>query len=288
MSKTLGKGLAELFRDTSNREVFENESQVAVVSVTSLSPSRFQPRKHFEDSALEALSASIKEKGILQPILVRKSESSNSYQIIAGERRWRAAQKAGLTEVPIILHNLSDSESLESALLENIQREDLNPIEEAEGYNQLIAEFGYTQDRISKFSGKSRSHLANILRLLTLPIAVRNYLIEGNLSFGHARALVGISNAEDIAKKVIKHDLNVRQTEQLVKSDEKPTKTTGKRSPDPELQELQSRLGRMFNLETKISISSSKGNGYIQIKFDSLTALDEVIEKLSKRATDKS
>jgi ParB family chromosome partitioning protein len=283
MQKTLGKGLAELFRDTSNIDALEDESQVAKASITSLSPSRFQPRKHFEDSALEALSASIKEKGILQPILVRKSESSDSYQIIAGERRWRAAQKAGLTEVPIVLHNLSDSESLESALLENIQREDLNPIEEAEGYNQLMTEFGYTQEQISKFSGKSRSHIANILRLLTLPPAVRNYLIEGKLSFGHARAIVGASNAEDIAKKVIEHDLNVRQTEQLVKSGEKPIQTVCKRLPDPELQELQSRLGRMFNLETKINILSSKGNGYIQIKFDSLTALDEVIEKVSRK-----
>ncbi|MDR1032006.1 MAG: ParB/RepB/Spo0J family partition protein [Holosporales bacterium] len=283
MQKTLGKGLAELFRDTSNTEALEDESQVAKVSITSLSPSRFQPRKHFEDSALQALSASIKEKGILQPILVRKSESSDSYQIIAGERRWRAAQKAGLTEVPIVLHNLSDSESLESALLENIQREDLNPIEEAEGYNQLMTEFGYTQEQISKFSGKSRSHIANILRLLTLPLAVRNYLIEGKLSFGHARAIVAAPNAENIAKKVIKHDLNVRQTEQLVKGGEKPAQTISKKLPDPELQELQSRLGDMFNLETKINILSSKGNGYIQIKFDSLTALDEVIEKVSKK-----
>jgi ParB family chromosome partitioning protein len=283
VQKTLGKGLAELFRDTSNTDVLESESQVATINITLLSPSRFQPRKHFENSALEALSASIKEKGVLQPILVRKSESSDSYQIIAGERRWRAAQKAGLTEVPIVLHNLSDSESLESALLENIQREDLNPIEEAEGYNQLMTEFGYTQEQISKFSGKSRSHIANILRLLTLPPAVRNYLIEGKLSFGHARAIVGASNAEDIAKKVIEHDLNVRQTEQLVKSGEKPIQTVCKRLPDPELQELQSRLGHMFNLETKINILSSKGNGYIQIKFDSLTALDEVIEKVSRK-----
>ncbi|MDR1475580.1 MAG: ParB/RepB/Spo0J family partition protein [Holosporales bacterium] len=287
MPKTLGKGLAELFRDTSNADMhkgdnsLKNNGTVMMVRTELLASSRFQPRKNFDDEALESLSQSIKEKGILQPIIVRKIDSSESCQIIAGERRWRAAQRAGLAEVPVIFNNLSDSQMLESALLENIQREDLNPIEEAEGYNQLMIEFKYTQEQISKFSGKSRPHIANMLRLLTLPASIKTYLTDGKLSFGHARALIGNQNAENIAKKIIANDLNVRQTERLTKNTEKQARPTSKKA-DPEITELQSRLENLLNTETKINFSSPKGNGYIQIKFDSLSMLDSIMCKLSK------
>ena len=212
LKKGLGRGLSSLLGD--NQKKVETNK----VLIKDLSRNKFQPRKHFSKENLEELSNSIKEQGIIQPILVRPNRSGSSkYEIIAGERRWLAAQNAGLHEVPVVILDVDDLKSLEFAIVENVQRQDLNPIEEAKGYQRLIDEFNYNQDKLSKFIGKSRSYIANSLRLLGLPDEVLSMVISGDLSAGHARTLIGLNNATEIAKKIFQKKLSVRQSEVLAR-----------------------------------------------------------------------
>ena len=210
--KGLGRGLSSLIGDSNNKNI-KNE-----IDISSIIPNKFQPRKNFEKESLEELSNSIKERGILQPLIVRKSEKDNDkFELIAGERRWQAAQMAGLHKVPVVIVVADDLKSLEFAIVENVQRKDLNPIEEAKGYKRLIDEFSYDQEKVSKFIGKSRAHVANSIRLLTLPSEVIKLIEEDKLSQGHAKILVSLENAYFLAKKIINKKLSVRQSENLVK-----------------------------------------------------------------------
>ena len=254
----------------------------SMVPIEFLVPSLLQPRKSFAQEELESLANSIKERGILQPILVRKSgERGGEFEIIAGERRWRGAQLAGIHEVPVIIKHLRDEEVLQVALIENIQRADLNALEEALGYRQLIDEFEHTQESLSRILGKSRSHIANFLRLLTLPNSIKNYLKDGKITAGHARTLVGVENATDIANKIIGDQLNVRQAEGLVKSQKKPPpKTT-----DPQYHKDSDTLALERSLSDSLGLSVVIGfdgrGGRVTIKYDSLDQLDDIIGRLS-------
>ena len=212
IKKGLGRGLSSLIGET------KTELNINKVSISKLLSNKFQPRKIFDEGSLEDLTNSIKERGIIQPIIVRKSnDDSSKYEIIAGERRWLAAQKAGLHEVPVVITNVDDLKSLEFAIVENVQRADLNAIEEARGYHRLIKEFSYDQEKVAQFIGKSRSHIANFLRLLTLPEAVLKLIEKKILSVGHAKILIGLDNAEFVANKIIEKGLSVRQAEKFVK-----------------------------------------------------------------------
>lgn len=208
----LGRGLSSLIGDSNLKQ------ETNKISISSIIPNKFQPRKKFDNLDLEELANSIKERGILQPIIVRHSKDENGkYEIVAGERRWQAAQRAGLHEIPVIIIDIDNLKSLEFAIIENVQRKDLNIIEEATSYQRLIDEFSYDQYKVSKFIGKSRSHISNCLRLLSLSEKLKNYIVEGNLSYGHAKVLVGVENADIIADKIISKKLSVRQTENLIR-----------------------------------------------------------------------
>ena len=212
IKKGLGRGLSSLIGET------KTEININKVSIGDLVSNKFQPRKIFDEDSLQDLTSSIKERGIIQPIIVRKSSNTISkYEIIAGERRWLAAQKAGLHEVPVVITNVDDLKSLEFAIVENVQRNDLNAIEEARGYQRLINEFSYDQEKVAQFIGKSRSHIANFLRLLSLPESVLKLIETKKLSPGHAKILVGLSNAEFVAGKIVEKNLSVRQAENFVK-----------------------------------------------------------------------
>ena len=205
--KGLGRGLSSLIGD-SEIKVTNNK-----ISISSIVPNKFQPRKNFDKNSLEDLTNSIRVRGIIQPLIVRKSNEENKYELIAGERRLQASQNAGLHEVPVVILNIDDVRSLEFAIVENVQRKDLNPIEEAEGYKRLINEFNYDQEKVAKFIGKSRAHISNCLRLLNLPKKIIQQIIENKITQGHAKILVGLENAELIADKIIKKKLSVRQAE---------------------------------------------------------------------------
>ena len=210
--KGLGRGLSSLIGD-SDVKITNNK-----ISISSIIPNKYQPRKNFDKNSLEELTASIRESGIIQPIIVRPSEDSNDkYELIAGERRWQAAQNAGLHEVPVVILNVDNLKSLEFAIVENVQRKDLNPIEEAEGYQRLINEFNYDQDKVAKFIGKSRAHISNCIRLLSLPSKVIEHIINDKISPGHAKILVGLDNSELLAEKIIRKKLSVRQAEALAR-----------------------------------------------------------------------
>ena len=211
--KGLGRGLSSLIGD-SDLKVSSNK-----ISISSIIPNKYQPRKNFDNDSLSELADSIKERGVIQPLIVRKSEKQNEkFELIAGERRLQASQAAGLHEVPVIIIEADNLKSLELAIVENVQRRDLNPVEEAKGYKRLIDEFGYDQEKVSKFIGKSRSHVSNSIRILLLPKSVLELIENEKLSFGHAKVLVGLTNAEFLAKKIANKNLSVRQTEALVKS----------------------------------------------------------------------
>ena len=211
--KGLGRGLSSLIGDS---EVTDNKT---LISISSIVRNKNQPRKKFEKESLEELTVSIRERGIIQPIIVRKSDEQNDkFEIIAGERRWQAAQNAGLHDIPVVIIKADNLKSLEFAIVENVQRKDLNPIEEAEGYKRLIDEFRYDQEKVAKFIGKSRAHISNCLRLLTLPKEVLDFIIDEKFSQGHAKILVGLNNATLLAKKIVNKKLSVRQTEALVRS----------------------------------------------------------------------
>ena len=282
----LGRGLSALLgEDQEDFTSVDAQRAAKTVPIEFLKANPDQPRKRFDDNALDGLVRSIEENGILQPILVRQYPGeANVYEIVAGERRWRAAQRAKLHEVPVVIKDLSDADVLEFALIENIQREDLTPLEEAEGYQRLIDEFSYTQDQLAKTLGKSRSHLANTLRLLQLPDEIKSMIDDGLLSAGHGRALVGVPNAEDLALVVIDQGLNVRQTEKLAQSGKGKDGQTMNRirkavERDPNVTALESSLSD--NLGLKVSIAAKGETGKLTIQYDTLEQLDDVIARLS-------
>jgi ParB family chromosome partitioning protein len=280
----LGRGLSALFGE----EAALTDAAAGAVQrapIGRLQPGPYQPRRRFDDESLAALAESIREKGILEPILVREHpEQPGNYQIIAGERRWRAAQAARLHEVPVLVQAIDDREALEIALVENIHREDLSPLEEAEAYQRLIEEFRHTQEALARAIGKSRSHVANTLRLLGLPDAVKRLIHDGLLSAGHARALVTAENADMLAEEIVAKGLNVRQTEQLVRR-AKPA-TTGrprgrppKKSKDPNTVALERDLSAMLGMRT--SIEERASGGTLSIHYETLEQLDDLLQRLS-------
>ncbi len=271
IKKGLGRGLSSLIGDT------KINSNVNKLSVSDLVRNKLQPRKIFDQKNLEELTNSIKERGVIQPIIVRNSQDhSDKYEIIAGERRWLAAQNAGLHEVPVVITEADDLKSLEFAIVENVQRHDLNSIEEANGYQKLIDQFGYDQEKVAKFIGKSRSHISNCLRLLTLPKEVLALIENGNLSQGHAKVLVGLENAFFLAKKIIDKKLSVRQAENLVRIFK--TKSKSKYIlKDPNLKQLESELINKIGLN--VSINNKKNNsGSIYFEYKNLDQLNRIIE----------
>lgn len=278
--KGLGRGIEALFSE--NRQVedkIDNRvNSVQIVPIELLEANPYQPRSKFDENALKDLTKSIKNKGILQPILVRKSPSKkNIWQIIAGERRWRAAQKAGLHEIPIMIKNIKDSEIGVVALIENLQREDLAPIEEAESFKKLIDDFGLTQEKLSKSIGYSRTHITNTLRLLTLPKEIKMMLNDKQLNMGQVRAIIGQDNILELAKTIVNKKLNVRQVESLARS--KRLKRNGRSIlKDPNISFLEKELEDILGL--KINIIDKKGKGKITFNYKSLDQLDEIINKL--------
>ena len=270
LKKGLGRGLSSLLGD-STKKLETNK-----VSIKDLSRNKFQPRKYFSKENLEELTNSIKEQGLIQPIVVRPDKSSEEkYEIIAGERRWLASQNAGLHEVPIVILDVDDAKSLEFAIVENVQRQDLNPIEESRGYQKLIDEFNYNQDKLSKFIGKSRSYIANSLRLLSLPQDILLMVEKGHLSAGHARSLIGLQNSVDIAKKIVQKKLSVRQTEVLARQfRDKKFKLVHKK--DANILDLQKSLEEKTGLT--VTVSNKKNNsGNITFNYQNLDQLDKII-----------
>ena len=270
IKKGLGRGLSSLIGET---KVKNNTNKL---SISDLIPNRFQPRKFFEEESLNDLKNSIKERGVIQPIIVRKLEKNSKYEIVAGERRWLAAQKAGLHEVPVLITEVDDLKSLEFAIVENVQRNDLNPLEEAQGYQRLINEFSYDQEKVSKFIGKSRSYITNCLRILTLPSQVLKFIETKKLSFGHAKILVGLENAIFVADKIIEKRLSVRQSENFVKIFKKKKKTL-LRNIDPNIIELEKSIIEKIGLNTKIK-NNKKNKGTITFSFNDLDQLNKIID----------
>jgi len=280
----LGRGLSALMGDMAREEpVAEGgaaSSGVRSLPVGSLKPHPGQPRRHFDDDALDELATSIAARGLIQPIVVRPH--GHDYQIVAGERRWRAAQRARLHEVPVIVRDFSDAETLEIALVENIQRQDLNAIEEAQAYQRLIDEFGHTQDALGKLVHKSRSHVANLLRLLELPQSIQRHVIEGALSMGHARALIGAPDPAALARRVIDEGLSVRDIEKLARAAKPRAKGAGDRrgaGGDADIVALEHQLGDLLGLNMRIS-HGPKG-GTLSVAYTTLDQLDMICQRLS-------
>lgn len=288
-NRGLGRGLDALFaeqapvvqpQDTekSTAEVAE-ENAVVYININDIKPNENQPRKTFNEEKIEELSASINEHGIIQPLVVRKS--GNAYEIVAGERRWRAARKAGLKEVPCLIRNFTDEENMLVAIIENMQREDLNPIEEAEGLNQMIRIYGLTQEEVSRSVSKSRPYITNALRLLKLPEEIRNFVIEGKLTTGHARALISVEDRKlqaELCRKIIEEGLSVRKTEQLAAEAGKPKKKPVKKVKSADTLHVEDELKNIFG--TKVSIDQKGKKGKIQLEYYSTDELNRLIELL--------
>ena len=268
--KGLGRGLSSLIGDVDSKPL-KNK-----ISISSIIRNKFQPRKNFDKEKMEELTNSIKERGIIQPIIVRKSSDEiEKFEIIAGERRWQAAQNAGLHEVPVVEIEADNLKSLEFAIVENVQRSDLNPIEEAKGYKKLIDEFNYDQDKVSKFIGKSRSHVANCLRLLSLPHEVILLIEENKINQGHAKVLVGLDNAHFLAKKIVEKKLSVRQAESLIRA-LKSYKGKRKISKNPNLVSLESSIEEKTGI--KVFIRNKKNNtGNVTFEYKNLDQLNRLI-----------
>ncbi len=273
--KGLGRGLSSLIGDG---EVKTNNSKI---SISSIIPNKYQPRKNFQKEELEELTKSIKERGVIQPLIVRRSDDEgDKYELVAGERRWQASQNAGLHEVPVVIIDADDLKSLELAIVENVQRKDLNSIEEAEGYQKLISEFGYDQDKVSKFIGKSRAHISNTLRLLNLPAKVREEIIHERISAGHAKILVGLDNAELLVEKIINKKLSVRQTENLVRLIKGRPKIVVK-NKDPNLVDAEQKLENIIGM--RVLINNKKNNyGTISFEYKGIDQLDHIINIIKK------
>ena len=274
LKKGLGRGLSSLIGDS------KVKNNINKLSIHKLVRNKFQPRKIFNKESLEDLTNSIRERGIIQPIVVRPSNDEN-YEIIAGERRWLASQKAGLHEVPVVLLEIDDVKSLEFSIVENVQRQDLNPIEEAQGYQRLIDDFSYNQEKISKFIGKSRSHIANFLRLLTLPKEVILLVENEKISAGHARSLVGLSNPEQIAKKIVDKKLTVRQSENLVRALKNNRNYKIRPSKDANILNLERSIEDKVGL--KVEIKANKNNsGTLSFEYKNLDQLEKLIDIIKK------
>ena len=270
IKKGLGRGLSSLIGET------KIEQATNKLSISDLYPNKFQPRKIFDEDSLNDLEKSIKERGIIQPIIVRKSNEDSKYEIIAGERRWLAAQKAGLHEVPVVVTEADDLKSLEFAIVENVQRNDLNPLEEAQGYQRLIKDFSYDQEKVSKFIGKSRSYITNCLRILTLPSDVLNLIETKKLSTGHAKILVGLENASFVAQKIIEKKLSVRQSENFVKIFKKK-KGIYVKSNDANIQNLERSISDKIGLNVSIR-NNKKNKGTITFIYHDIEQLNKIID----------
>ena len=292
--KKLGRGLSALLGESKVKSPLfnpENQDAVEKISLKKIRAGVYQPRQHFEETELQDLADSIKEHGVIQPIILRKTDD-DFYEIIAGERRFRASKIANLTEIPAIVRKFSDNDALEIAIIENVQRSDLSPTEEARGYQRLMKEFAYTQEIVAKKVGKSRAHIANLLRLLTLPEKVREYLDSKQISMGHARAIINSINPEELAKRIIAKGLNVRDAEEIVR-DEKIEKA--KRTPvlirtesrikfinSEHLVALENQISELCGMDCKISYNGFKGVGKIIMKFDEIEKIQQLITGLEK------
>ncbi len=271
IKKGLGRGLSSLIGET------KIEDKTNKLSLSDIIPNKYQPRKNFEKENLDDLTNSIKERGVIQPIIVRLSNSDKSkYEIIAGERRWLAARKAGLHEIPVVVTEADDLKSLEFAIVENVQRHDLNPLEEAQGYKRLIDEFSYDQEKVSKFIGKSRSYITNSLRLLNLPTEVLKFVEEKKISAGHAKILVGLDNALFIANKIIEKKLSVRQSENFVKIFKKKHNSFNI-SKDPNIKNLESSISDKIGLNVLIK-NNKKNKGTITFSYHDIDQLNKIID----------
>ena len=271
IKKGLGRGLSSLIGET------KVENKTNKISLSEIIPNKFQPRKNFDKENLDDLTNSIKERGVIQPIIVRRSNSDNAkYEIIAGERRWLAARQAGLHEIPVVVTEADDLKSLEFAIVENVQRHDLNPLEEAQGYKRLIDEFSYDQEKVSKFIGKSRSYITNSLRLLNLPSEVLKYVEDKKITAGHAKILVGLENAIFIANKIIEKKLSVRQSENFVKIFRK--KSSNKNFvKDPNIKNLENSISDKIGLSVSIK-NSKKNKGSITFSYHDIDQLNKIID----------
>ena len=270
IKKGLGRGLSSLIGET------KVEEKTNKLLIGDLYPNKFQPRKIFDEDSLNDLEKSIRERGIIQPIIVRKSDENSKYEIIAGERRWLAAQKAGLHEVPVVVTEADDLKSLEFAIVENVQRNDLNPLEEAQGYQRLINDFSYDQEKVSKFIGKSRSYITNCLRILTLPRDVLDLIETKEISAGHAKILVGLENATFVARKIIEKKLSVRQSENFVKIFKKKKSFLAK-SSDPNIQNLERSITDRIGLNVSIK-NNKKNKGTITFVYHDIEQLNKIID----------
>ena len=271
IKKGLGRGLSSLIGET------KVESQKNLLSISDLVPNKYQPRKIFDESNLEDLTNSIRERGLIQPIIVRKSaEDISKFEIIAGERRWLAAQKAGLHNVPVVITDVDDLKSLEFAIFENVQRQDLNPLEEAQGYKRLIDDFSYDQEKVSKFIGKSRSHITNTLRLLTLPDEVIKLIETQKLTAGHAKILVGLNNANFVANKILEKKLSVRQAENFVKIF-KNKKQKSSKLKDTNIIALELSISNKIGLNVDIQ-NNKRNKGKISFEYKDLDQLNKIID----------
>jgi ParB family chromosome partitioning protein len=284
--KGLGRGLSALLADVATVEEAPRQAgrfaPADAVPIDRIRANPNQPRRDFDEKELEDLAASIREKGVIQPLILRP-RPDGGYEIVAGERRWRAAQLAGLHELPAVVRDLSDSEMLELAIIENVQRADLNPLEEAQGYRQLMDRFGHTQERLAEALGKSRSHIANLLRLLTLPDAVLELVRGGKLTAGHARALVTATNPESLARQVVDRDLSVRQTEQLTRTATGPAARPAPRpAKDADTRALEEDLTAALKLEVSIEHRPGQQAGELRIRYATLEELDGLCQMLSR------
>lgn len=282
--RNLGRGLSALLDEESeDYAALDRRRATATVPIEMIHPSPFQTRRRFDESEMEALVESMREKGVLQPILVRRHpETAEAYQIVAGERRWRAAQQARLHEVPVIIKDLADREVLEISLIENIQREDLSALEEAEGYARLLKEFSRTQEELARVVGKSRSHVANLIRLLALPEPVKELLDSGALTAGHARALLKVGEPEALAREVVRRGLNVRQTERLVQRRRASgSEKRGGRRKDADILALERNLSAFLGL--KVTIAPRRAGGELVIRYHTVEQLDDLLRRLGRR-----
>lgn len=279
--KRLGRGLAALIGDGSSEDArLEDVRSLRHMPIEHLKPSPNNPRKHFAEADLEDLATSIREKGLLQPIVVRPL-ASGDYEIVAGERRWRAAQRAGIHDVPVLIRELSDGEALEIALIENIQRSDLNPLEEARAYGLLLERFTYTQQQLADSVGKSRSHIANTLRLLNLPEAVRAHIEDGMLTAGHARALVATNSPAELANQIIKLGLSVREAENLARGASVAKKPKAKPEKDADTKALEKLVSDAIGLKVEITYEGD-GSGAMLITYRTLDQLEDICRRLQR------
>ena len=270
IKKGLGRGLSSLIGET------KVQSKTNKLLLSEIVPNKFQPRKNFDEENLNDLTNSIKERGVIQPIIVRKSETENSkFEIIAGERRWIAARNAGFHDIPVVVTEADDLKSLEFAIVENVQRHDLNPLEEAQGYKRLIDDFSYDQEKVSKFIGKSRSYITNSIRLLNLPPEVLKFIEEKKISPGHAKILVGLDNALFVANKIIEKKLSVRQAENFVKIFKK--KASVSKSIDPNIKNLEENISNKIGLSVSIK-NNKKNKGTISFAYHDLDQLNKIID----------